>query len=93
MPISFSARVIVPQHVLLQRVGEEAVLLNLQNELYFGLDPVGMRMWEALTKARTVEAAYEELLGVYEVDDARLRRDLEALVDKLVENGLVETEG
>ncbi len=92
MAISFSARLVVPAHVLLQRVGEEAVLLNLENELYFGLDPVGMRMWEALSKSRTLEGAYQELLGVYEVDDARLRKDLEALVAKLVENGLVQTE-
>lgn len=81
----------VPPHVLLQQVGEESVLLNLQKECYFGLDPVGTRMWEALTKAQTVEAAYQDLLSVYDVDEERLRQDLEKLIDRLVENGLVET--
>ncbi len=80
-----------PQHVLLQQVGEETVLLNLEKECYFGLDPVGTRMWEALTKASTIEAAYQELLSAYDVDPRRLRQDLEALIDKLVENGLLET--
>ena len=91
MPISFSARVVVPPHVLLQQVGEESVLLNLEKECYFGLDPVGTRMWEALTKADTVEAAYQELLAVYDVDKQRLRQDLEKLIGSLVENGLLET--
>ena len=93
MAISFSARVVVPPHVLLQQVGEESVLLNTQKECYFGLDPVGTRMWEVLTKAGTVEAAYEELLGTYDVDAERLRRDLEGLIEKLMENGLIETQG
>jgi hypothetical protein len=93
LAISFSARVVVPPHVLLQQVGEEPVLLNVQKQCYFGLDPVGARMWEALTKGKTVEAAYEELLGAYDVDAERLRRDFEGLIEKLVENGLLETEG
>jgi len=91
LPISFSARVVVPPHVLLQQVGEETVLLNLEKECYFGLDPVGTRMWEALTKAETVEAACQDLLSSYDVDEQRLRQDLEKLIGSLVENGLLQT--
>ena len=91
MSISFSARVVVPPHVLLQQVGEEAVLLNVEKECYFGLDPVGTRMWEALTKTKTVEAAYQDLLSAYDVDEQRLRQDMEKLIESLVENGLLET--
>ncbi len=31
--------------VLQQEVGGEAVLLDLASESYFGLDPVGTRIW------------------------------------------------
>jgi hypothetical protein len=75
----------------LQRVGEESVLLDLRTESYFGLDPVGTRMWETLTNADTVEAAYQELLANYEVDAQRLRQDLEGLMENLLEKGLLET--
>lgn len=91
MAISFSAHVAVPPHVLLQQVGQESVLLDLKTETYFGLDPVGTRMWEALIKAATVEAAYNDLLETYEVDPTQLKKDLEALLDNLVRNGLLET--
>lgn len=91
LPIPFRARVVVPPHVLLQQVGEESVLLDLKTECYFGLDPVGTRMWQALMKAETIEAAYQELIGAYEVDAQRLRQDLEELIAKLVEKGLLET--
>lgn len=91
LSISFSAHVAVPPHVLLQRVGEESVLLNLTTETYFGLDAVGTRMWEALTKTATVDAAYCDLLGAFEVEPDRLRRDMEALIENLLRNGLLET--
>lgn len=91
MAISFRARVSVPSRVLLQQLGEESILLDLQSECYFGLDPVGTRMWEALTGTKNVEAAYQRLLSTYDVDAQRLRKDLEGLIGKLVENGLLET--
>ena len=93
MAISFSAHVAVPPHVLLQRFGEESVLLNLVTETYFGLDAVGTRMWEALTKAETVDGAYRELLDDYEVEPDRLRQDMNALLENLLRNGLLEKRG
>lgn len=93
LAVSFSARVTVPDHVLLQRVGDESVVLNLKTELYFGLDSTGTSMWEALTKAETVDEAYLELLDTYDVEPRQLREDLEALIENLLRNGLLETSG
>lgn len=69
------------------------MLLNLQSEQYFGLDEVGTRMWAALTSANSIQEAYETLLGEYEVDAEKLRRDLQGLLEKLVEKGLIEVGG
>jgi len=93
LPVPFTARVKVPSHVLVQEVGGESVLLNLQNERYFGLDEVGTRIWSALTKEETIQSAYETLLREYEVEAEVLQSDIEELVQKLLENGLVETVG
>jgi hypothetical protein len=93
LAVSFSAHVVVPPHVLLQQVGEESVLLDLRTETYFGLDSVGTSMWEALTKAETVDGAYRQLLNAYEVEPDRLRQDLETLIENLLRSGLLETSG
>ncbi len=50
-------------------------------------------MWTLLTSSDSIQAAYETLLAEYEVGDEQLRRHLEELVGKLVENGLVELGG
>lgn len=93
MAISFSMRVVVPPDTLINVIGGESVILNLKSERYFGLDDVGTGMWQALTTAETIQAAYETLLGEYEVDAELLRRDLADLVEKLAAAELIEVHG
>ena len=83
-------RVTVPAHVMVREVQGESVLLNLNSERYFGLDEVGTRMWAALVASASVQAAYEVLLGEYDVGAEQLRNNLQELIAKLVENGLLE---
>ena len=90
MPVSFAARVSVPSDILISEVGGESVLLNLKNERYFGLDDVGTQMWKALVASDSIQAAYERLLAEYDVEANQLRQDLDDLIQKLLEQGLVE---
>jgi len=90
MPVSFSNRIKVPEAVLISRLQEESVILNLDSERYFGLDDVGTKFLNALTKSDSVEAAYELLLEEYDVERDVLRTDLTVLIDHLLEQGLVE---
>ncbi len=76
--------------MLVQQIAGESILLNLQSERYFGLDEVGTRIWNLVTTCKSIESAYEALLGEYEVDAEQLRRDVQSLVLNLVENGLLE---
>lgn len=90
MAISFAARVSVPPDILISEVGDESVLLNLKSECYFGLDDMGTQMWKTLIASDSIQAAYETLLAEYDVEASRLREDLDELIQKLMEQGLVE---
>ena len=89
MTISFSDRVAVPDGVLISHLQEESVILNLESERYFGLDDVGTRFLTVLTTSESLETACETLSSEYEVDPQVLRQDLLALVEKLVDQGLL----
>lgn len=93
MSISFAAKIVVPPDTLINVIGEEAVLLNLKNEQYFGLDPMGTQMWNVLTASDSVQTAFDSLLSEYEVTADVLRRDLTDLLEKLLAHGLVELQG
>ncbi len=89
MTISFSDRVAVPDGVLISHLQEEAVILNLESECYFGLDDVGTRFLTVLTSSESLEAAHQQLAAEYDVDPEVLRGDLRELVEKLVDQGLL----
>ena len=90
MSISFSDRVKVPDDVLISKLQDESVLLNLESERYFGLDDVGTRILSVLTTSDSIEAAYNTLVQEYDVDSQVLRQDLLALVESLADQGLIE---
>jgi hypothetical protein len=90
MAISFTDRVKVPEDILMSGLQGESVILNLDSERYFGLDEVGTRMMTVLTSAESIQAAYETLLEEYDVEGEVLRQDLTAIIEQLVEQGLVE---
>lgn len=75
--------------VLHQELGGETVLLNLANEQYFGLDPIGTRIWQLLVQTRRADAVMAQLLQEFDVGAEQLREDLSRLLDELVQAGLV----
>lgn len=68
----------------------EGVLLQLDTGEYFGLDDVGERFWSLLVECGDLEVVETRLLEEFDVDRATLSRDLETLVDDLVQRQLVD---
>ncbi|MFA5549247.1 MAG: PqqD family protein [Porticoccaceae bacterium] len=86
--MNFNATVTLSADVLTQQVGEELVILDLGGEAYFGLDPVGARIWRLMEQGLSLGAIVDTLLGEYEVTEDVVRADVERLVDNLVEHRL-----
>jgi len=70
-------------------LGGEAAILNLDTGTYYGLDPVGARIWSCLSTPHTVAELRDRVLAEYDVDAARCEADLVALLDSLAAAGLV----
>ncbi len=70
-------------------VDGEAVLLDLESGKYFGLNPVGSRVWELLQEETTVTALCERMGAEFEVESATLRADVVELIEQLRERRLV----
>ena len=74
-------------------LGDEVVILGLNDEVYYGLDGAGARMWNLLQTPRTIGELVELLSAEFEVTRERLESDLQALLDVLLEKGLVAPAG
>ena len=82
-------RVTIPDDVVFRDLAGEAVLLHLGTGTYFGLDAVGTRIWHRLAEHQSTEAIAPLLLQEFDVDEQRLRLDLEALVEQLLAQRLL----
>ena len=80
----------IPEAVLARQVGDETVMLDLARGTYFGLEPVGARIWQLLGEGRTLEQVCEVMTAEYEVSRDDAERDLLSLVQELVRQGLIE---
>lgn len=88
--VSFADRAEVRPHVLVRFLDKESVLLNLETERYFGLDETGTRMWQVVTTAPNIDAAYQELQSEFDVESELLRWHFTELLGRLVDNGLLQ---
>ena len=68
----------------------EGVLLQLDTGEYFGLDPVGERIWSLIAEHGDLETVLAQLLDEFDVDADTLTRDVDALVAELITHKLVE---
>jgi hypothetical protein len=82
-------RLSVPAHVISRSVGDEAVLLDLQSGLYFGVDPVGRRIWELAAGGSSLGEIVEAILAEFDVERPAAEADVLAFVSLLVERGLL----
>lgn len=88
--LSLASRVTIPVHVLFRHLQDELVVLELKRGVYFGLDPIGTRIWQLLREERSLQDVLTAVVEEYEVETAQGAEDLLDLVQRLGEQGLVE---
>lgn len=84
-----SPRVAINESVIHAEFEDEAMLLNVESGVYFGLDGVGTRVWELLAESPTEEEIISQLLTEFEADPAQLRADVTAFLQLLAFKGLI----
>jgi hypothetical protein len=78
--------------VISQEISGETVFLDLERECYFGLDTVGTRIWQLIETSSDLLSIFNTLLEEYEVEESRLRGDLETLINDVRDRGLISLE-
>jgi hypothetical protein len=70
------AHIQLSDDVLFHNLSEEAVLLDMETEKYFGFNSIAARFWELILKDNDTRKAIDILLTEYEVDEATLTKDI-----------------
>jgi hypothetical protein len=68
----------------------ELLILHTASGTYYGLDPVGTRVWSLLQEPQRVGTIRDILLDEYDVERERCTSNLFELVEKLASKKLIE---
>lgn len=71
-------------------LGDEFVVLNLADEIYYGLKGVGARIWELVQEPRTVGYISDTIAREYDVDPTVSAADTEKFLEELSQRSFVE---
>lgn len=88
MPLTRHSRVAATDDQVSTTVGDEVVILGMQDGMYYGLDAVGARVWPMLQSTALVRDIVEVIVAEFEVDAGTCERDLLLLLEDLVGRGL-----
>lgn len=91
--ISLDTVIACVQSQVSSTLGDEAAVLDMNRGIYYGLDPVGTRVWKLIQEPRSVAAVRDALLAEYEVEPLRCEQDLLKLLVELRDAGLIEIRG
>jgi hypothetical protein len=92
MPLTLDSRVVASDEQVHTSLGDEAVILGLQDGVYYGLDAVGARVWSLLAVPRRVSEIVALLVEEFDVSAERCEHDVIALLGELTERRLIRLE-
>jgi hypothetical protein len=90
--IPMAATLSIPENVVSEVLGEETVLLNLDSGVYFSLSETGTRIWQLLRDLGQADRIADAMAEEYDAPRDRLQADVEDLIQKLMDRGLVRAE-
>jgi len=71
-------------------MAEEAVVLNVKNGVYYGLDAIGAMIWKLVQSGTTVEQVVNAVTSEYDVDRGKCIKDMIDFFTNLESYGLIE---
>jgi hypothetical protein len=72
------------------KVGDETVLLHLGSGTYFGLDPLGTRIWQGLEAGQQPRVQCSDIAAEFGEPLERVEEDVRTFLEELAGQALIE---
>lgn len=90
--VSLSSVAVASNELVSANLDGEVVILGFSSGSYYGLDQVGVFVWDLLQQPRRVADIRDAILERYDVELAQCERDLLALLAEFADKQLIEIE-
>jgi hypothetical protein len=88
MGVTLDQMVAVSEDAVFRELDGEAVVLNLETGIYYGLDTVGTAIWQAIEPRGSLRQAFDRIVAEFAADPSTIESDLIELADHLLDKGL-----
>ena len=82
--------IVASQNQLASELGDEIVILNLDDGMYYGLNPLGAYVWRIIGSPQAFADIVSAILADFEVEQERCEQDLTDLLTNLEGKKLVQ---
>ncbi len=79
----------ISDDIFIEKIGDEIVILNEESGEYFGIDGVGLDIWNLISKKNSLEDIVEFISNRYGIDRDTAYRDSIEFIDALLRHGLI----
>lgn len=87
--LTLQSRVSIAEDAVFRELDGEAVILHLDSGMYYGLDPVGARLWQLIDTHGQLRPVFDAALEEFDVQPETLEHDLLQLVSDLAGRRLI----
>lgn len=74
--------------LLVETVDDESLVLDLNRNVYFGLNPMALEIWNDLKEGATMQEIVASLVTRYNQDEMSIFKDVQEFLHMLIEHGL-----
>ncbi|WP_439507009.1 PqqD family peptide modification chaperone [Sediminibacterium sp.] len=78
------------EHLLISNLGDDMVMMDIEDGTYFSLNKIGMVIWDKLEKNISFSELIQHLIDTYEVERAVCEVETKKLLDSLYEKKMLE---
>ena len=89
-PVTMKSVVVATNQHIASDLAGETVILNLKNGTYYGLNEIGVFIWNMLQKSCPVITICDAVQEVYDVERAQGEQDIIYLLQDLATEDLIE---
>lgn len=74
---------------LYSEIADEAVILDMDSGVYYGLNSVGVDIWQWLQQPKTEVQILDRLLAEYDIDRDQASEDIQSILKDMLEVSLI----
>lgn len=88
--VTIDSIIVVADDVVSCDLDGEAAILNIKDGIYYGLDPIGAKIWNLIQKPKRINEIIQVIIEEYDVKTEECQRDIIELIEQLLSNDLVK---